>query len=263
VDLHVVEQGEGPPLLLIHGFGTNAFTWAKIRVMLSLRNTVLAIDLKGFGDSPKPRDRAYSLGDHAEAVLQLVERRKLDDLAIVGHSWGGAVALLVALELEQRAAARVRSLVLIDSMCGPQHLPRFLALLRGPVLGALIVGLVPPIWLARFVLLFSYFDPRKIEDAFVDAYAAQLRERAGRRALRATARGMISADFASLLRRCGDIRAPVLLLWGSEDRIVPLSVGERLAATIPGARLVVLERCGHVPQEEAAEATLGVLREVL
>src|SRR5207237_5092968 len=104
-------------------------------------------------------------------------RRKLDDLAIFGHSWGGAVALLVALELERRTSTRLRSLVLIDSMCGPQHLPRFLALLRGPVVGASIVWLVPPIWLARFALLFSFFDPRKIEDAFVDAYAAPLRDR--------------------------------------------------------------------------------------
>lgn len=263
MDLHVIEQGEGPPLLLVHGFGTNAFTWAKIRVMLSLRNTVFAVDLKGFGDSPKPNDRAYGLRDHAEAVLQLIERRKLDDLAIVGHSWGGAVALLVALELEQRTSTRLRSLVLIGTMCEPRHLPRFLTLLRLPLVNGLIVRVVPPIWLARFALLFSYRDPRKIEDAFVDAYAAPLRTRAGRRALLASAGKMRAADFESLMRRCGDIRVPVLLLWGSEDRIVPLSVGERLEAAIPNARLIVLERCGHVPQEEAAEATLGVLREVL
>lgn len=65
------------------------------------------------------------------------------------------------------------------------------------------------------------------------------------------------------MRRCGEIRIPVLLLWGSEDRIVPLALGEQLETAIPGARLVVLERCGHVPQEEWAEATLAVLRDVL
>lgn len=263
MDLHVIEQGEGPPLLLIHGFGTNAFTWAKIRVMLSLRNTVFAVDLKGFGDSPKPHDRAYGLHDQAACVLSFIERRNLQDVAIVGHSWGGAIALLVALELQQRAPARLRSLLLIDSMCGPQHLPRILTFLRIPLLSTLIVRLVPPVWLARFALLFSYRDPRKIEDAFVDAYAAPLRTRAGRRALLASAGQMHAADFESLMRRCGELRVSVLLLWGSEDRIVPLSVGERLEAAISGARLVVLDRCGHCPQEEQAEATLGVLREML
>lgn len=262
MDLHVVEQGEGPPLLLIHGFGTNAFTWAKLRVMLSLRNTVFAIDLKGFGDSPKPNDRAYGLHDQAAAVLNFIQRRNLEDIAIAGHSWGGAIALLVALEL-QRTQRRVRSLVLIDSMCGPQHLPRMLTLLRIPLLSVLVVWLTPRIWLARFALLFSYRDPRKIDDAFVDAYAAPLRARAGRRALLASASQMRAADFESLMRRCGELRVPVLLLWGSEDKIIPLDVGERLEAAIPNARLVVLEHCGHCPQEEHAEATLGVLREVL
>ena len=72
-----------------------------------------------------------------------------------------------------------------------------------------------------------------------------------------------SASTRPRTTRCGAIRAPVLLLWGSEDRIVPLSVGERLAATIPAARLVVLERCGHVPQEEVADQSAADVRAFL
>ena len=263
VDLHVVEQGEGPPVLLLHGFAANAFTWAKIRAPLSMRNTVYAVDLKGFGDSPKPDDGAYTLRDHADAVLRLIERRNLTDLAIVGHSMGGGVAMLVALELQRRAGIRLRGLVLIGSIGASQPIPRMLVMLRLPLAGELIAWGVPPRTFIRAGMRSAYFDPRRIEPAFVEAYAAPLRTRAGRRAALATVRQTAPSDVDALFRRAGEIRAPVLLLWGHEDRVVPLSAGERLEAAIPGARLVVLARCGHIPQEEAPEATLAVLRGAL
>jgi pimeloyl-ACP methyl ester carboxylesterase len=261
-DLHVIEQGEGPPVVLIHGFGANAFTWAKIRVMLSLRSTVFALDLKGFGDSPKPDDHAYTLRDHAECVLRLVEQRGLTEVALVGHSFGGAVALLAALELQRRAPGRLRRLVLIGSIGAPQRIPPELQMLRTPVLGELLVA-TSPLWLVRAALLASYHDPRRIEDAYVEAYTAPLRTRAGRRALLRTLRQTTLGDLQALFGRCRELDVPVLLLWGRQDRIVPLAAAERLQAAIPGARLIVLERCGHIPQEEFADGTLAVLREVL
>ena len=261
-DLHAVEQGEGPPLVLIHGFGGNAFTWAKIRVMLSLRNRVFALDLKGFGDSPKPDDGAYSLRDHAECVLSFIERRGLNDVAIVGHSFGGGVALLAALELQRRAPGLLRRLVLIGSMGAPQRIPPELRVLRTPILGELLAA-ASPRWLVRAALLASYYDPRRIEDAYVEAYAAPLRSRAGRRALLRTLRQTTLHDLEALLGRCRELTVPVLLLWGGQDRIVPLAAAERLQAAIPNARLIVLDACGHMPQEEFAEGTLAVLREVV
>jgi pimeloyl-ACP methyl ester carboxylesterase len=261
-DLHVSEQGEGPPVVLIHGFGANAFTWAKIRVMLSLRNTVFALDLKGFGDSPKPDDGAYSLRDHAENVLRFIEGRRLTDVALVGHSFGGGVALVAALELQRRAPGRLRRLVLIGSMGAPQRIPPELQALRTPILGELLVA-ASPLWLVRGALLASYYDPRRIEDVYVEAYTAPLRARAARRALLHTLRQTTLGDLQALIARCRELSAPVVLLWGRQDRIVPLAAAERLQAAIPGARLIVLEQCGHNPQEEFAEGTLAVLREVL
>jgi len=261
-DLHVIAQGEGPPVLLIHGFGANAFTWAKIRVMLSLRHTVFALDLKGFGDSPKPDDGAYSLRDHAESVLRFIESRGLTDVALIGHSFGGGVALLAALELQRRASGRLRRLVLIGSIGAPQRIPPELQALRIPVLGELLVA-ASPLWLVRSALLASYHDPRRIEDAYVEAYTAPLRSRAGRRALLRTLRQTTLDDLRVLLGRCRELAVPTVLLWGRQDRIVPLAAGERLQAAIPGARLIVLDRCGHIPQEEFADGTLAVLREVL
>ncbi len=262
-DLHAIEQGEGPPLLLLHGFGANSHTWSKIRVMLSLHHRVFAPDLKGFGASPKPEAGGYSLRDHADCVLRFIAQRGLRDVAIVGHSFGGGVALQVALDLRNHHATALRRLVLIDGMAWPQPIPAVFRVMRTPGLGELMMAGMTPRWIVRLALLMCYYDPRKIEDATVERYAAPLRERAARRALLRTVRETSRSELEALLTRLEDIAAPVTLLWGKQDRIVPVAIATHLQAAIPGARLIVLDGCGHIPQEEFAEGTLAVLREVL
>lgn len=263
-DLHAIEQGDGPPLVLLHGFGANAYTWNKIRALLSMRHRVFALDLKGFGASPKPDDGRYSLQDHADAVMRFIQQRGLKELALVGHSFGGAVAFRVALDMQNGAGrARVGRLVLIDGMVWPQPIPTVFRALRTPGLGELMVFGVSPRWQVRLMLLGCYYDPRRIEDATVEAYAAPLRSVAGRRALLRTARQTSSADLRAMIARAEDIAPPVTLLWGGEDRLVPLTYARRLQAAIPSARLIVFDRCGHIPQEEFAEGTLAVIQEVL
>jgi pimeloyl-ACP methyl ester carboxylesterase len=262
-ELFAIEQGEGQPLLLLHGFGANTYTWAKIRVMLSLRHRVFALDLKGFGQSPKPDLPGYSLSDHAECVLRFIARRELGEVAIVGHSFGGGVALRVALALQERGIARLRRLVLIDGMAWPQPVPWVFRAARTPGLGELLVSAVPPVWLVRLILLMCYYDPRLIGDATVEAYAAPLRDRAARRALLRTVRETSLADLEALVARLGELAVPVTLLWGKQDRVVPLAFARHLQAAIPSARLIVLDYCGHIPQEEFPAGTLAVLEEVL
>lgn len=262
-DLHAEVCGHGPPIVLIHGFGASSFTWSKILRQLAVNQTVIALDLKGFGLSRKPRDGRYALRDQAAAVLEVVARLGLKGITVIGHSMGGGVALLVALALEQEAPTRLRRLVLIDSIASPQRLPLFLAVLRIPILGPLLVRLVPAAWAVRRVLNIAYFDPAKIERAFVEAYAAPLRCRGGRTALIATARALVPPDIDRLIARYRTIRAPTLLLWGRQDRIVPVSLASRLEKAIPNARLRVLDQCGHVPQEEFPELTSSILQEFL
>lgn len=258
--LHVSICGHGPAVLLIHGFGASSFTWSKILFPLAAHCKVVTLDLKGFGRSQKPEDGRYSLRDQSAAVLRIIERLGLQDLTLVGHSMGGGVALLVAMALESGTPGRVRCLVLVDSIACPQPLPLFVVLLRLPVLGPLVLSLAPATWSVRTILRLAYYDARKIERVFVEAYAAPLRRRAGRAALVATARAMIPPDLDRLVARYRTIRSPVLLLWGREDRVVPLAVSACLRDAIPQARFVALDRCGHIPQEEWPDLTVSVLR---
>jgi pimeloyl-ACP methyl ester carboxylesterase len=262
-DLHINTCGHGPPILLIHGFGASSFTWSKIVSPLAVHYTIITLDLKGFGRSRKPQDGRYSLRDHAAAVLKVIEALGLNGLTIIGHSMGGGVALLVAMTLEQEAPRRLRRLVLIDSIACPQRVPLFLAVLRLPVLGPLVIRLVPATWSARYILNIAYFDRSKIERAFVKTYAEPLRCYSGRAALIATARALIPPDIDQLVAQYRTIRTPVLLLWGRQDCIVPLSIASRLEEAMPTASLRVLDQCGHIPQEEWPDLTSSILQEFL
>ena len=91
-------RARAPPLLLIHGFGASTYTWRHIAPELARTHRVIAVDLKGFGQSDKPFDSRYSVFDQAELLAELIEEKDLHNLTLVGHSFGGGIALMLALE---------------------------------------------------------------------------------------------------------------------------------------------------------------------
>jgi pimeloyl-ACP methyl ester carboxylesterase len=153
--------------------------------------------------------------------------------------------------------------VLLDSIAYRQPLPLFIELLRTPVLADVGLLAAPPELEVFKGLVAAYADPQTITLEAVRAYARPLYEPGGRHALIKTAQGIIPANLPTLIARYRSIYQPTLLLWCSQDRVVPLWVGRRLARTLPHARLAVLEGCGHVPQEEVPAATLGRIKAFL
>jgi len=248
--LHCETAGTGPPVVCLHGFGASSYTWREIRDALSASHAVHALDLKGFGGSFKPRDGRYSVHDQAALVLDCIDALRLTGLTLVGHSFGGGVALVTALELLRSRPSALSSLILIDAACYRQPMPLFIRVLRWPVAGPLVQALAPARLQVRTVLRLAYHDGGLIPDASIEAYAAPLRAPGGRAALRATAQQIVPADIDALVARYPTIDVPTLVVWGRHDRIVPLEFGERLHRAIPRSRLVIVENSGHVPHEE-------------
>lgn len=261
--LHCEEHGHGEPLLLIHGFGASSYSWHYWLPELARRNRVFLIDLKGFGRSPKPAGGDYSLHEQARLVTDFIRGRDLRGLTLGGHSMGGGVALLVALGLQQDARLRPRRLILIDNVAYRQPLPLFIRLLRTPLVGALCAHLTPARLQVTAVLRLAYYDDSRISPEDVAAYAEPLGQAGGKPALLRTARQLIPADVDQLAARYPQIDVPTLILWGRQDAIVPLWVGERLQRAIAGSRLVVIDRCGHIPHEECPRAAWGPVSDFL
>lgn len=262
--LDVVTHGEGPPLVLLHGFGASRFTFRRWVDELAQTHSVHLVDLFGHGTAPPPQDQRYGPREQADAVTHWLRAADLRQSVLIGHSLGGGVALLVALNLLRRSEIdRVAALVSVAGPAYLQAMPAYISLARIPALGRTLLRLVGVERVVRHVLEHVVFDRSIVTGALIAGYAEPLCRPTGRRALIQTARQIVPPGLDELVTHFPSLDLPVLLLWGRHDPVIPLWVGERLERELPRARLVVLERCGHLPPEEVPAESLAAVRTVL
>jgi pimeloyl-ACP methyl ester carboxylesterase len=260
VRLAVREAGKGKPILMIHGLGASSYTWHAIAPKLAKTHRVIALDLKGFGQSDKPLDDAYSISDQARLVEDYMLRNNLRDVTLVGHSFGGAVAMAVALNDAERPRSRIDRLVLIDSLAYRQPVPFFFRVLRTPLIGELGMSLIPAdVQIARALAVAYYHDDR-VKDETIATYAGPLQSEGGKHALLRTVESLTNEDADAFAARYRTLKTPALLIWCAHDRIVPMRFGKRLAKDLPNAKIDIIEECGHIPQEEEPEETLAAIQ---
>lgn len=259
VRLHVEEFGTGPPIVLLHGLAGSGYSFRRIIGPLSRAHRVITLDLKGFGASEKPFDRAYTPADQARLVAGFLRQRRLHGVTLAGHSYGGAVALMTSLRLHRTEPGRIRRLVLMNAPAYPQPLPRSQYFLTLPVLPHLGLAVIPPILNARAALQSKRPGAPAPDDRDAIAYAEPLYEAGGRHALIATAQAMAAYDGRDAIPQYRSLRVPALLIWCRDDPTVPLSTGEKLVRALPDARLSVLEGCEHAPAEERPGETARLI----
>jgi pimeloyl-ACP methyl ester carboxylesterase len=261
--LHCEMYGSGDPILCLHGLGANTHSWREFREPLSKAHKLILIDFKGFGASPKPKDKHYAIEEHAEFIYRFIQEHDLRNLTLIGNSFGGAVSLLVALRLCEEKSGRLRRLILIDSGGYNQHLPLHLKMLRTPILGWLMIHLLPPKIAALTVLMDSYYDDWKITRGQIEAYARPISDRGGRHALLQTSKQIIPENIDELIKKYPLITVPTLIVWGLQDKVIPLVIGQKLDADIPHSRLITIDRSGHIPQEETPAAVIPLVLDFL
>lgn len=251
--LHVldVNPAGAQTVLLIHGYGASTASWRPVIPTLAARFRVLAVDLPGFGLSDA-RDGDYSVDALADVLAEVLRQKGVARVNVVGHSWGTAVAMAFAL----RHREQVDRLALVSGfLYDDQLLPLFRWARAGGsrALFALVYS-----GGAGERLYFNFHDPALVTEAVAEEVERGM-QRPGRvAALWAAARGMRFGDAA--YRK---VDAQTLILWGREDRVARLQFGERLAAELPHARLVVLPRCGHLPMWECTGETTAALLDFL
>jgi pimeloyl-ACP methyl ester carboxylesterase len=259
VRLAVREAGKGRPIILLHGLGASSYTWREIMPTLARTNQVIALDLKGFGESDKPLDDSYSIADQAKLVGDYIARNNLSGVTLIGHSFGGAVALAAALE-DAKASHRIEKLVLIDSLAYKQPVPLFFRLLRTPVIGELGMTLIPLEVQVSQALAMAYHHNWKVKEETIAIYSEPLQTEGGKHALLRTIDSLMSQDAETFASRYRSLKTPTLLIWCAYDRIVPLRFGKRLLRDLPNAKIDVIEECGHIPQEEEPTETLAAIQ---
>jgi pimeloyl-ACP methyl ester carboxylesterase len=250
--------GQGPPLVLIHGVGTNRGVWRRATPHLAGERTVLAPDLPGFGESPAPA-AGYDLDEVAGTLADALERAAGGPFDLLGHSLGGALAIVLAV----RRPALVRSLVL-SAPAG--FAPRSHAVagaagaLAGPALTArriLGVATADSALARRVLLATTVADGARLDpDDAREIYRAPQTARS----LGAAVASVAAADLARELRR---LEGPYALIWGERDRVIPVATAARIAAVREPAATVRIPGVGHVPQLERPAAFADATREAL
>jgi pimeloyl-ACP methyl ester carboxylesterase len=240
--VYVHRVGRGEPLLLLHGYMMSHYYFRQVLPAFAAQHDVIALDLLGFGESdrPDPPGFSYDLPSLAGSVGEVLDKLGIEHAKVLGHSLGGGVALTLA----ARRPELVTRLVLVCPTVYPLPIPLLGKVVLQPTIGKfLFKNAFTKFELRRQMLAQHFKDPAPVTDELVDYVWARLNRAGGRDAAYALLHTMALLSDANA--DPGRVRAPTLLVWGDEDRMVPLAHGKRLSHAIAGARLAVVPDCGH------------------
>lgn len=247
---YFTSEGSGEAVLMLHGFGANKDTWNYVKPQLASKFQVFTLDLLGSGSAPKPAGCEYSLDEQADYVQTFIVRHKLENLTIVGSSYGGGIALLVASRYSEADESPLSGLVLIAGMAYKQKLPWYVSILRIPIVNRITSFAMPVEKQVQMVYKKVFYDDSIIPSDLAQSYANSLRGKESRKALIKMAQGIKHDSCKNAIQKYSEIDIPVLLLWGDHDEVIPLWVGEKLHDELPNAELQLIKNCGHAPHEE-------------
>lgn len=249
--VHVRVSGPitAPAILLLHGSNASLHSWSPWAKRLERAFRVIRLDLPGHGLTGAHPARDYRTAAFVDVVEGVRRGLGVERLTIAGNSMGGGVAWAYTLAHPDR----VDALILVDSVGQPEpgktSAPLVFRIARLPLLRDLATTVTPRSWIEQSLPM-AFADPRRVEAADIDRYWELLRYPGNRLA---TIDRFATYDAPARPAQLAAIAAPTLILWGADDRLIPLSSGRWLQAHIRGSRLIVYPGVGHLPMEEAAD----------
>lgn len=232
-----------PTIILIHGFVASSYTFNRLMPLLANHFSIIAIDLPGFGKSEKSTSFHYSFDNYANLVLQCMNYFQIREAYIAGHSMGGQIALYTA----KKSPDKVKKLVLFASsgylpraknyLIYSSYLPFFHLIAKRKINSQTVIQNLQNV----------FHDHTLITNDQIEEYGRPLKDKNFAKALVRLLRhreGDLSGEQLKL------IHTPTLLLWGKEDKVVPLVIGKRLSKDLPNAKLITFENAGHLVTEE-------------
>lgn len=255
--LHVRDSGprDAPAVVLLHGFGSSLHTWDAWAEGLQGTHRVIRLDLPGSGLSPPDPDDDYTDARSLQLLLALLDALGVPRASFVGHSMGGRIAWTFAAHHPERTERLV--LVAPDGFASFGF--EYGKAMAVPASWRLMRQALPKVVL-RISLEPAYARTEMLDEARVQRYHDLLRAPGAREAMLQRLEQTVLQDPLPLLRQ---IRAPTLLVWGEADAMIPVAHAQDYLQAIAGSRLRAFPGTGHLPQEEAAQASLQAVAEFL
>ncbi len=260
-----VKTGSGPALLLLHGLGCDHTTWDPIIESLAKRYTVIAPDLLGHGASDKPR-ADYSVGGYANGMRDLLTVLGIDTVTVIGHSFGGGVAMQFAYQYPERTE---RLLLVSSGGLGPE-VSTALRAVTAPgfhqVMGLLTLPGIRHVGTAGMRALArtgnktvrDLGEVADIYDSFKDAHT--------RAAIRHVVRAVVDwkGQIVTMSDRAYLTEAmPLCVVWGRNDMIIPVRHASNAATLAPTSRVEVLPNAGHFPHKDHPERFVKIVNDFI
>ena len=260
MNVHYRDEGEGFPIVLIHGTAASLHTWDAWTDELKKTNRVIRMDLPAFGITGPNKNADYSIGAYTTFLHSFLEKLKLEKFHIAGNSLGGNIAWNYTADYPNK----VEKLILVDASGLPTNKsqPAIFKMAKTPILNSLFLYITP-----RFLIKKNieevYEDDSKITDELINRYHKMALRVGNRKAFIDRAKTDFKLDTQVNLEKLKSIQTPTLLIWGAKDLWIPIANGIRMNEILVNSKLEVLENSGHVPMEENPIESLKLMNDFL
>jgi pimeloyl-ACP methyl ester carboxylesterase len=248
--VHMRDEGnrEGRALVLIHGSNSSLQTWEPWVKRLGAKYRIVTLDLPGHGMTGPHPGGVYDYPVFVNVVDRIAVKLGLQHFVIGGNSMGGGVTWMYALAHPEK----VDGLILVDAAGAPEwqarKVPIGFKLARMPIIKNLAEVITPRSMFASS-LKTSVYDPKFVTDAMVDRFW-ELNRFPGNRRATLQRFSMVHNNHPASKEVLSAIKVPVLILWGEEDNLIPVASARWFAGALPGSKLVIYPKTGHLPMEE-------------
>jgi pimeloyl-ACP methyl ester carboxylesterase len=246
--VHYRDEGKGPVILCLHGIQSSLHTWDGWVKALKNKYRIIRIDLPGWGFTG-PSNFGYGEDDTVKFLKKFIDAKGIKKFSLAGNSYGGFLSWNFAV----RYPSSVDKLILIDAGGYPLKAPLPIILLTAPIIRNLSTLITPKFIVASFVRD-VYGTKNRVTNETIDRYYALMMYDGNRKEsvkVLTEIRKQIEKEPSGV----NTIKIPTFIMWGKQDRWIPLDVMERFKKDIPHARVIVYEGAGHIPMEEIPEIT--------
>jgi pimeloyl-ACP methyl ester carboxylesterase len=261
MNIHLKDEGpktDKRAIVLIHGTSDSLHTWDGWVGALKEQRRVIRFDLPGFGLTGPDAQNNYTVEHYAEVVIAVLDELGIDKAVLGGNSLGASVSWASAVLYPDR----VSGLVLVNSsgyIFKPKSVPIGFKLSQHPLTSELLKNVLPKSLVAKSIKNL-YGNPDLVSDELVDRYYDLIRREGNRGALKERFKQSVSGF---LVDKINTINVPTLIIWGGQDRLIPVESGKRFNQEIANSELVIFDDLGHLPHQEDPQATVLIVKRFL
>ena len=245
---HYIEKGEGEVIILLHGFFYDSYLWERNIDVLAEQFKVYALDLWGFGYSTRESlDYCYQL--YSDQVLTFMDALGIQKASLAGQSMGGGTAIWFSVQHRQR----VNKLILVDAAGVPHGLPLTGKFFSLPRVGEFFLGLNSNLIRRKNLADVFIHNKELITDSYFENVTRFHKIKDTTECMLTILRKQFFHTLSDQLQQLSQLDVPILIVWGREDKAIPLQKGEEMHKILKGSRFEILDKAGHVPNYDRAE----------